>query len=87
MDDLTPTTGPLIGPQPMYPTPWRAAEVRGGNRVVACAEGHYTANVPNNDLAETIVVLVNWFAESGLDLKDLKNSQTQASGVWIRKSK
>jgi hypothetical protein len=85
MSDLTPTTGPLIGPAPMYPTPWRAAEARGGHRVIVCSEGHYSANVPNSDLAELIVTLVNWFAESGLTLEDLKNSQSNQNknGVWI----
>lgn len=78
------TVGPLIGPQPMYPTPWRVAEERADHRVVACAEGHYTANVPNDGLADLIVALVNWFAMSGLKLEDLKNSETQANGVWIR---
>lgn len=86
-DETTPTTGPLIGTQIMYPTPWRAAETRGGERVIACSEGPYAARVPNHDLAELIVTLVNWFADTGLDPEELKNSQVQPDGVWIRREK
>ncbi len=57
---------PLIGPQPAYPTPWRLAEHRGDNRIIACAAGHWVAEVPDNDLAELIVSLVNRETDPGM---------------------
>lgn len=55
---------PLIGPQVRFPTPWRCAEVNAdGQHVIVCAEGHYTAEVADGDLAELIVNLVNASSE------------------------
>lgn len=50
---------PLIGPAPQYPTPWRVAETRGNHHIVECADGHYTAEVPDGDLAQLICEAVN----------------------------
>jgi hypothetical protein len=57
---------PLIGPQPQYPTPWRVAETRGNQVVIACAEGHYAAYVPSAELAELIVHQINVAADDGV---------------------
>lgn len=57
-------SNPLIGPQVAYPTPWRVAEYNGNHHIVVCADGHYTAQVPDRDLAELIVRAVNEHAAS-----------------------
>lgn len=50
---------PLIGPEVLYPTPWRMAEQREYGHVVACATGHQAAAVSDGRLGELIVKLVN----------------------------
>lgn len=57
---------PLIGPAPAYPTPWRLAERRGDNRIIVCAAGHWVGEIPDDDLAELIVSLVNREADPGM---------------------
>lgn len=47
-----------------YPAPWRVAETKvdGHVVVVVCADGSYTAECPNRETAEAIVLAVNTFA-------------------------
>jgi hypothetical protein len=54
----------IIAPEPTYyyPTPWRVAETRQDYVVVTCSTGSYTANCPNDDVAEVIVAAVNAYA-------------------------
>jgi hypothetical protein len=78
---------PLIGPEPVYPTPWKVDgqhPSRPGELLVATSRD-YPAFSADPQLAELIVGVMNWFAGSGLTLRDLENSQSQANGVWIRK--
>lgn len=50
-------------PELHYPAPWRIAETNGwGKIVVVCANGSYTAECPNPEAAEAIVLAVNMFA-------------------------
>ena len=54
-----------VAPEPKhlrYPAPWRVAEQRAGHVVVVCADGSYTAECPNFEAAEAIVLAVNTFA-------------------------
>jgi hypothetical protein len=55
---------PLIGPEVLYPTPWRLAETRGGETVIACATGCQAAAVYDDRLGAVIVQVVNAAAES-----------------------
>jgi hypothetical protein len=67
---------PLIGPEPVYPTPWKVDgqhPSRPGELLVATSRD-YPAFSADPQLAG-----------SGLTLRDLENSQSQANGVWIRK--
>jgi len=50
-------------PKLHYPAPWRVAETKdSGHVVVVCADGSYTAQCPNRETAEAVVLAVNTFA-------------------------